>query len=101
MKFFIDSGVLIAAFNKKDIHHQAANKIITAITQNKLKNVFISDYIFDEVVTYIKKKYKADFAIQVSEAILNSPNLNILYMDERQFNATFHIFKRYDDLSFT
>ncbi|MHA1522103.1 MAG: PIN domain-containing protein, partial [Promethearchaeota archaeon] len=37
----------------------------------------------------------------VSEAILNSPNLNILYMDERQFNATFHIFKRYDDLSFT
>ncbi|MHA1611298.1 MAG: hypothetical protein ACTSYU_04525, partial [Promethearchaeota archaeon] len=60
-----DSGVLIAAFNKKDIHHQAANKIITAITQNKLKNVFISDNIFDEVVTYIKKKYKADFAIQI------------------------------------
>ena len=101
MKFFIDSCIFIAAFNQKDIHHQAAKKILVAITTGKIKNIYLSDYVFDEVVTYLKKKMSSEVAIQASEALLNSHHLNFLYMNEQIFNATFHILKMYDDLSYT
>jgi len=101
MLFFVDSGVWIAAFNKKDKHHKAASKIINQLLDEQIDKAYISDYVFDEVTTYIKKKISPEASILVAEAMLDSQNIEIIFMDEKIFNASYHIFKMYDRLSFT
>lgn len=101
MQFFIDSGVWIAAFNKKDKHHTAAGKIIHHLLDEQIDKVYISDYVFDEVTTYIKKKISPESSILVAEAMLDSHRIEIIFMNEKIFNASYHIFKMYDRLSFT
>ncbi len=101
MSVFIDSGVWIAAYNTRDAHHNAGKKIISAVSEGLLGQVAISDYIFDEIVTYIRKKIGSIASTTVAEKMLNSPHINILRVDESVFNAAFHIFKMYDTLSFT
>ncbi len=101
MLFFVDSGVWIAAFNKKDKHHKAASKIINQLLDDQIDKAYISDYVFDEVTTYIKKKISPEASILVAEAMLDSQNIEIIFMDEKIFNASYHIFKMYDRLSFT
>ncbi|MHA1745163.1 MAG: type II toxin-antitoxin system VapC family toxin [Promethearchaeota archaeon] len=101
MSFFVDSGVWIAAFNKKDEHHSVASKIIPHILQEQFEKVYISDYVFDEVTTYIRKKISPEASILVAEAMLNSQQIEIIFVSEKFFNASYHIFKMYDQLSFT
>ncbi len=101
MANFIDSGVWIAAFNSKDKYHEVSSKIVKAITGNKLKNIFISDYIFDEVVTYIRKKIGVAESIETANSMLDSQNLQIIYIDQAIFQASYHIFQKYGSLSFT
>lgn len=101
MAFFVDSGVWIAAFNKKDEHHKAASKIIRQLLQEQIRKIFISDYVFDEVTTYIRKKISPEASILVAEAMLDSRNIEIIFVSEKSFNASFHIFNMYDQLSFT
>ena len=101
MQFFVDSRVWIAAFNKKDKHHTAASKIIQHLLDEQIDKVYISDYVFEEVTTYIKKKISPEASILVVEAMLDSQNIEIIFMNEKSFNASYHIFKMYDRLSFT
>jgi len=101
MASFIDSGVWIAAFNSKDQYHKAGSKIIEALTEDTIKDVYISDYIFNEVVTYIRKKIGSKESIETANSLLNPYNLRITYVDQTIFNASYHIFQQYDQLSFT
>ena len=101
MASFIDSGVWIAAFNSKDQYHKEGSKIIEALTENGIKDAHISDYIFNEVVIYIRKKIGCKESIETANSLLNSYNLRIIYVDQSIFNASYHIFQRYDQLSFT
>ncbi len=101
MRFFVDSGVWIGAFNKKDKHHKVASKIIRYLLDEEIDKVYISDYVFDEVTTYIKKKISPEASILVAEAMLDSQNIEIIFMNEKLFNASYHIFKMYNRLNFT
>ena len=99
--YFIDSGVFIGAFNKKDFYHDKASKIINSIINDEIQKCYFSDYIFDEVTTYIRKKIGAAQSIKVAEALLNFSKLKFLIVDEATVYASFHLFKRYERLSFT
>ncbi|MHA2017850.1 MAG: type II toxin-antitoxin system VapC family toxin [Promethearchaeota archaeon] len=71
------------------------------MADGQINNVYISDYVFDEVTTYIRKKINQEASILVAEAMLDSQNIEIIFMNEKIFNASYHIFKMYDRLSFT
>ena len=101
MASFIYSGVWIAAFNSKDQYYKEGSKIIEALIENRIKDAHISDFIFNEVVTYIRKKIGIKESIETANALLNSYNIRIIYVDQAIFNASYHIFQRYDQLNFT
>jgi len=69
--------------------------------KGRLGKISISDYIFDEVLTYVRKKMRASTSIKVANAMLDSPNLRIIHVDEFTFHASFHVFQIYEKLSFT
>ena len=91
----------IAAFLKNDRNHEAGKQIIKAITEGRIGVVSISDYIFNEIVTYIRKKCGYEASYQVARAILDSPHVSISIVDENTFNAAFHVFQMFERLSFT
>jgi len=49
----LDTSFLIAFYNKRDSRHREALKIFDEIANDKL---VISDYIFDEVVMFLRAK---------------------------------------------
>ena len=62
----------IAAFNRKDAHHVQGKTIVSAIANGKLPEAVINDYIFNEVLTYIRKKLGPETSLKVANALLNS-----------------------------
>ncbi len=101
MKYFVDSGVWIAYFNKRDSFHQVALSIIPIILKQKNNTVYISDCVIDEVVTYIRKKIGPKESIEAAIALLDSYLIKILYNDSQNVMATYHIFSMFPRLSFT
>lgn len=98
--YFVDSGVWIGAFNPKDKHHEEAEPIVTAVTEGEIGKVLITDHIFGEVVTYVRKKMSPVRSSDVAEAMLNSKHVEIAYVDEDTFNGSYHVFQKYGQLSF-
>ncbi len=58
MAVLIDSSVIIAFFNKRDRNHERALELIKDALMNNYGSIFILDYVFDEIVTYLLKKTK-------------------------------------------
>jgi hypothetical protein len=74
---------------------------VEAIDDGNIQDAFITDYIFNEVVTYCRKKLGFEKSKEISEKLLNSFDFQILYTDKATFNASYHIFQLYPNLSFT
>lgn len=92
---------MIGAFNPRDAHHTKARPILEALVAGKLGRVLITDHIFGEVTTYLRKKVGPESSCQVAEAMLDSEHLEVAFVNEDIFNAAYHIFRRYERLAFT
>ena len=99
--YLVDSGVWIGAFIPKDRHHQEAVAVLKKISKGELGKVLITDLIFGEVVTYVRRKVGGRQSIEAARALLNSEHVEIIHIDEHTFNAAYHMFERYPGLSFT
>jgi predicted nucleic acid-binding protein len=91
----LDTSFLIAFYNKRDSRHEKALKIFDEITNDKL---VISDYIFDEIVTFLRAKVPW-IAIEVGENILE--NLDIIRVNDEDFRTAWELFNKFNKLSFT
>lgn len=79
MTVFIDSGVFIGAYNKRDTYHQEASDLLRRILKREYGSSYTSWYILDETVTYIRKKQeRKGKAINLGKNILHSESLEIL-----------------------
>ena len=99
--YLVDSGVWIGGFNPKDVYYPKAKPILRAITEGKLGKILITNCIFNEIVTYLRRKVGSRLSIEVARALLDSEHVKIEHVDERIFNAAYHVFERYSELSFT
>lgn len=99
--YLIDSGVWIGASNPKDNHHQEAAAVLKVILKGELGKVLITNFVFNEVVTYIRRKVGRGQSIEAAKMLLDSKHVEILHADEHLFNAAYHMFERYPELSFT
>lgn len=101
MMYLVDSGVWIGASNPKDSHYREAVAVLKAILKGELGKILITDLIFDETVTYIRRKVGRKQSIEAARMLLDSKHVEIIHIDEHIFNAAYHMFERYQELSFT
>jgi len=101
MTCVVDTVVFIAAYFPKEIHHKDGREIVEATQNHDIKGAFITDYIFDEIVTFVRRKKSPQASNEVIETLLDSPELKILKVKENHFEAAVHLFKMYHQLSFT
>lgn len=99
--YLVDSGVWIGASNPRDFHHQKAASVLKSILRGELGKVFITDFVFSEVTTYIRRKVGQKQSVEVARMLLDSKHVEIVHVDEHIFNAAYHMFEGYPRLSFT
>lgn len=104
MKIFIDTSALIAYYNANDRHHREAAEVMRKIERGEipLTRFYITDYIFDETVTFIERVLKSHrLALDVGEALLSSPFTTIVRIDEEAFKEAWRRFAEEEGASFT
>jgi len=97
----VDTAVLIAAYFPREAHHRDAKEIITALQTQRIRGAFITDYILDEIVTFVRRRAGVEASNRVLDNLLASANLELLKVNKTHLEAGIALFKRYDRLSFT
>ncbi|WP_420641153.1 type II toxin-antitoxin system VapC family toxin [Candidatus Leptofilum sp.] len=96
MNLFVDSSGWIALFGDRDKFHQRAVDAYRSLKNQRL-NLLTTDYVFDETVTFLQKHYGTVVAQKCGEAILNTPYINLLYLDNEVWQAAWEMFQAYAD----
>ncbi len=101
ISIIIDSSIIVSAYNTDDQNHEIGLKIIADIESERYgKEIFISDFIFDETMTAIFVRMKdKEAAVNVGRHLMNS--CIMLKVTERIFSEAFDVFSRKNILSFT
>ncbi|MEK6887013.1 MAG: PIN domain-containing protein [Nanoarchaeota archaeon] len=101
MSILLDTSFIFAFFNKKDEHHESAEKIMQALRNGLFGKLFISDYVFDEFVTLAGAHLRFDLAEEWGQALLDSQKIEFLTTDNDEFKTAWELFKQFKELSFT
>ncbi len=101
MPALVDSNILIGAFNPRDAFHKPASKLLHHIEQGKVSAPTITDYILDEVLTFVRRRLGFVKSLEVMESILASDTLNLDKVELGEFQAGIIIFEQHQRLSFT
>ncbi len=97
---FVDTNVLFSYFDKNEKNHFKARKIIRLIDDNSKHTYFYSDYVFDEILTLVRKRQGVNVSNRVLDVLIDS-NLKLLKLNEAHLNVALEIFRKYGGLSFT
>ena len=95
----LDTSFLIAYFDSRDANHQKALKVLKEIENNEYGTPFISDYIFDETVTILKKYLGTKLASEKGDDILKA--FERIAFTTLLFDETWVLFRKTQKLSFT
>ncbi len=98
----LDSSLIISYFNERDENHKKAVEAIEKISTLKYGTSYITDYIFNEIVTVALIKLKdKNKAVYIGNALLNA--FELLEVDNKIFLDAWKVFKEQKDtaLSFT
>jgi len=100
MNYFVDTSFWCALYDAKDKNYQKARLLWKNAASYPLK-LFISDYIFDEIVTLVRRRLSHTHALDLAESLLNSKVIIFLEVDKEVREKAWQIFKKYDDKDFS
>ncbi|KJR40641.1 PilT protein [Candidatus Magnetoovum chiemensis] len=95
-QIFIDTSSLVALFDMRDKNHQKAIEVFEAIKKKECK-LLMSDYIFDETITTVLSNTNHKIAVKVGDFILNSANVEIVWLNIDLKMKAWEYFKRHTD----
>ncbi len=73
---FVDTGPFIARYVKRDQYHKAAKEYWERLVEER--RLYTSNFVLDEVFTYLGRVAGAAFAVERGKYIYASSRLNIL-----------------------
>ncbi len=79
--FVIDSSVLVAFYDDRDIHHTDALIVMKEIQG---RNVFVHSYVVQEVATILCYRFGSLLARRFLEDVVNSENVTIPWTDVKE-----------------
>ena len=100
---FVDTSYLIALTSLKDKNHQTALRIQEKMRKmHNLVQLYYSDYIFDEYITYLKLQKENhnlnhEKIVKLGEAIRKSKFLTYIHISEGIYEKTWEYFKKFQD----
>ncbi len=89
-----DTSFLVSLVDANDIHHARAVGFLKAL---KNTTILLTDYVFDETMTLLKRRFGADIAVRVGQQLRESALFQILHVTEEDGESAWRIFVRYAD----
>ena len=103
----MDTGVLVAFHNTRDLNHDAATRLVKSIAGGEMGPAYTTDYVFDEAVTVaLTRTGRPDLAVALGRLILGQdtpPFMELVNIDDDAFTRAWALFARHSrrGLSFT
>lgn len=102
MGIFLDTAFLIALANADDKNHGSAQSLKVRIASREHGQPYISDYIFDELVTFLMARHVRPEKIEeFGGSLLEDESIKLLKIDSAVFFQSWELFKKSASLSFT
>jgi len=94
---FIDTTVWVGASDRNDDFHESSQDIVKAILFEKVPLVLTTDFIIDETVTILGKRkgFGAENARKVGQAILSSPRVLTVFVEETVLKSALEKYSRH------
>lgn len=100
MNILLDSSFLIAYYNPLDEHRKRSIEIMDDLIIGKYGRAYVSDYIFDEVVTVIFIRTK-DLKLSNNVGDVLRDSLGLFDINEEVFDNAWEIFKNQKNTNFS
>ncbi len=102
MRIFVDTSFLIAQHNVKDSNHQKAFQAFAdLLKQDARANFIITDYIFDELATFLMTRVSKHFAIKICQNILRDARTTMIQISKDRFYKAWENFSSRQDQSWS
>ena len=101
---FIDTTAWVGDADANDDFHDSSHRMIESVRVGKAQHGLVTDFVVDEIVTILGKRkgFGASHAKEVAEAILDSPRVFTVFVDEGLMKDALLAYPRYaGKLSFT
>ncbi|MCX7855980.1 MAG: PIN domain-containing protein [Anaerolineae bacterium] len=89
-----DTSFLVALVDAGDIHHAEA---VAFLRQLREAIVIVTDYVFDETMTFLKRRLGSEVALQAGRQLRESLVFQRLHLTEEDEESAWRIFQRYAD----
>ncbi|MBI3299909.1 MAG: PIN domain-containing protein [Elusimicrobia bacterium] len=93
---FLDSGAFIALWLTQDGQHGAATKALGVIKEEGGR-LCTSNFVLDEVVTFVGRRAGATFAASKARGVLESKVLSVLRPDADDERAALALYEKFAD----
>jgi len=97
----IDSTIWNAAKSKRDRAHELAKKILEKTMGGAHGKPLVTDYIVDEVLTWLNARATHELAVETADFFFLSDQVEVIKVDWAVLREAYEFFKKHDFLSFT
>lgn len=97
---FLDTGYLLALELANDQHHQSAITHWRSF-RVRLPELVTTDYVFDEVVTFLNSRGLHDKAVEVGNRLIQSPSVNLVHVDDDLFQSAWEYLQTHQDKTYS
>ncbi len=73
----LDSSVLVAFFNQRDVHHQTAKEAMQALDSGRWGKAIVLEYVFVETLNVVKRKVSIPVALDAGRFLQQSRQLEL------------------------
>jgi predicted nucleic acid-binding protein len=94
---FIDTTVWVGAADLSDDFHESSHQIVESVRTGKTPLGLVTDFVIDELVTILGKRkgFGAGAARDTGGAILGSPRIFTVFVDDSILRAALSVYPAY------
>lgn len=98
--YFLDTSYILSLEIQNDSAHQRVLQNWAILAKS---NVFLvtTTYVFDEVVTFFNSRNLHYKAVEVGNRLLESPDLELIQIDQTLFDRGWQYFQKHKDKSYS
>jgi predicted nucleic acid-binding protein len=102
VSLILDTSFIIALNDAGDFNYKNASSLKIRIKDKEFGQCYISDYIFDELITLMRAKAINPNKIKdIGDSLLADETIELLKVDTEIFLQSWGLFKKSSNLSFT
>lgn len=98
--YFLDTSYILALEIRNEDAHQQVERNWADLAPFKPR-IVTTTYIFDEVVTFFNSRNLHFKAVEVGTLFLESPDIELIEINQNLFNQGWQYFKRHQDKSYS